>query len=94
MSAASGFQTNGLDKDFLIKEFSEILNLEDKSKIFEFIQSGLRRGNDIYKKGGHVISKYRDVRYTLEYDNKRCLLEGDPNIPRKNTDIGLKDSRP
>ena len=34
----------------------------------------LRKAIDIYEKGGHVLPSYRDKSFSVEYDNKRCVV--------------------
>ena len=63
-----------LKKQFLLKEISRRMK-NDSNKIIEYIQTGLRGANDIYKRGGHVVAKYSDRSFSLEYDNKRCIIE-------------------
>lgn len=76
VSAATGFQTKFLDKDFLIKEWSDIMNDDNNNKkSFEYIQTSLRSATDVYKNGGHVIQKFKDRKYSLCYDNKRRILD-------------------
>ena len=75
LSAASGFQAKYLDKPFLSTELYRIMSLPKGNKDIEFIQTGLRSATDIYKEGGHVIQKYKDQKFSLNYDNKRRLLE-------------------
>lgn len=77
ISAATGFQTRFYEKEFLIDEFSK--NMKG-TKVFEFIESSLRSASDIYKYGGNVIRKYRDKKFSIEYDNKRCIIEQDSNM--------------
>jgi hypothetical protein len=84
ISAATGFQTRGLDKSFLLEEITNIMTTE-RNKNIEFIQTGLRSANDIFKKGGHMIATYKDRSFSLEYDNKRCIID-------KGT--GILDSKP
>jgi hypothetical protein len=50
------------------------------SRVFEFIENGLRSASDIYKYGGNVILKYRDKKFSTEYDNKRRIIEVDSNM--------------
>lgn len=75
ISAISGFQSRFIDKEFLIDEFSKYLNDDNISNVFEYVQTGLRSATDIYKRNGHVIAKYKDQKYSLDYDNKRRIIE-------------------
>ena len=84
ITSATGFQTRFLDKEFLCQEF--INRLQTKEQVFEFIESGLRSGSDVYKKGGHVIAKYKDKLYSLNYDNKRQIVNDESST--------LLDSKP
>ena len=75
----------------MTEEFTRILK-NDKNKVIEYVQTGLRSASDIYKNGGHVIATYKDRKYSVEYDNKRCILD-----PNKNYSLykeGLLDSKP
>lgn len=91
ISAITGFQTRNIDKTFLIEEFSNILKNDD-NKVIEYVQTGLRSASDIYKNNGHVIATYKDRSFSVEYDNKRCILDPNKNyyLYRK----GLLDSKP
>lgn len=55
--------------------FIETLNKTVRT--FEFIQSGLRGAPELLKHGGHVMMRYKDQNYNMEYDNKRCIIEKD-----------------
>ena len=64
------------------------------SNVFDYIQTSLRSASDIYKHGGHVIQKYRDRKFSIEYDNKRRILD---NLKREglvDPESGLLDSVP
>lgn len=74
ISAITGFQTRNIEKSWLVEEFSRIVK-SDSNKIIEYIQTGLRSASNIYKNDGHVIATYKDRSFSLEYDNKRCILE-------------------
>jgi len=78
--AATGFQTRNVEKKFLIEEFSKIIKNDSECKMFDYIQTGLRSANDIYKKGGHLIATYKDRVFNLDYDNKRCIVYNDSSI--------------
>lgn len=73
IQAATGFQTGTYEKGVLVENFINILGKENKS--FEYIQQTLRKGNEIYKKGGHVVMTYKDRLYNLNYDNKRNIKD-------------------
>lgn len=91
ISAMTGFQTRNIDRSFLIEEFSRILKNDDY-KVIEFVQNGLRSASDIYKNNGHVIATYKDRSFSVEYDNKRRIID-----PNKNYELykeGLLDSKP
>lgn len=54
-------------EDLLIEAFN-------KSKEIEYINTSLRSGLDIYKHGGHVTRVYRDQRFRLFNDGRRCIV--------------------
>jgi hypothetical protein len=86
ISAATGFQSSKLEKDFIIDCFSKIITSIDRDKRIEYIQTSLRSASDIYNKGGNVVLVYRDKSFNLEYDNKRCIIE--------NNSSSLLDTKP
>lgn len=92
----TGFQSKYLDKEFLLKYMQGLF--DNSIYEFEFIQSGLRSAVDIYKKGGHMISKYSDKNYTIFYDNRRCIIESDKevktNLLSKDVKTTLLDTKP
>jgi hypothetical protein len=73
----------------LVGEFIKILG-DDDQKI-EFIESSLRGGNEIYKKGGHVIMKYKEKEFSLRYDNRRKIITKENNL---DLSAQLLDSEP
>ncbi len=89
ISAATGFQTRRFSKSELVSNF--ILLLSGNEKEFEFIASSLRSASDLYKMGGHVTKIYRDMKFRLQYDNKRLIVDDN-----KVHDVSriLLDSRP
>jgi len=58
----------------LKNEFVDIL-VNEPTKNIDFVQSGLRSATNIMKYGGHVLSKYSDKKYSLDYDNKRRIID-------------------
>jgi hypothetical protein len=88
--AATGFQRSE-SLDVIQERFLEIFNKPDKS--LNFIQHTLRSAKDIYKKGGHVTSVYRDQVYRLLFDNKRIIIDSkiDPNLKDSKN---ILDSKP
>lgn len=82
--SCSGFQTRMLDRSFLIEEFAKVIST-DRNKNLEFVQTGLRSAKDVFDKGGHLIATYKDRNFSLEYDNKRCIIPSED---------GLLDSKP
>ena len=70
----TGFQARQLERPFLVNEFIKRISSIDEHKKFDFVESGLRKAIDVYKKGGHVLMKYRDKSFSLEYDNKRRIV--------------------
>jgi hypothetical protein len=76
ITATTGFQHRRIDRTFLEKTFIDIIeNSSSSDKVFEFIQTGLRSAKDVYDYGGHLISTYKDKSFSLEYDNKRCVID-------------------
>lgn len=102
LSAATGFQAKYFEKSFLIEELYRIMTLSKGNKDVEFIQTSLRSATDIYKDGGHVIQKYKDQKFSLNYDNKRCLISKMTNQSSYKTNakdlsvvsLDLLDSKP
>ena len=90
ISAMTGFQTRSIDKSFLIEEFTRIL--KSNYKVIEYVQTGLRSASDIYKKDGHVMATYKDRCFSVEYDNKRCIVDLNKNYELYKQ--GLLDSKP
>lgn len=92
--AFTGFQARSFDRKFLVEEFTKILNGGcvdvTNNKIFDFIQSGLRNATNVYDDGGHVIRKYKDQKFDLNYDNKRCIIKSE----KTSIETLLKDSKP
>lgn len=84
----TGFQARRYDRKFILDELST--RIENKSgneeRVFDFVQQGLRSATDIYKEGGHLQTTYKDRKYSLDYDNKRCIIDGQKE--------GLKESKP
>lgn len=71
--ATTGFQNKLYsDKEEMKEVFSQALKSEKKT--IGFVQHRLRSATDIYKKGGHVISTYKDQIFRLHFDNRRVLL--------------------
>lgn len=77
LSAATGFQTRHYNREFLIEELGNIIN-NKSDKSIEYVQSGLRSATDILRYDGHVLMKYSDKKYSLEYDNKRRIVDKNP----------------
>jgi hypothetical protein len=92
MSAATGFQSKGIDREALNNLFKGTMSGEDR--IIEFIQTSLRSAKDIYLHGGHVTMTHADRIFRMEYDNKRILEV--PSYIRETNDFSnvLLDSRP
>lgn len=93
ISAATGFQAKFLDKSFLIEEISRILK-DQGDKTVDFTQTGLRSATDIYQKGGCLIAKYKDQKYSFYYDNKRQVVDNGGGMLRENGDVCLLDTKP
>ena len=64
-------------KNDLVSHFIE--TLESDSKYFEFEQRGLRGGNEIYKRGGHVTNVKKDRVFSMLYDNRRRIKDLEDN---------------
>lgn len=71
----------------MVSEFIKTLDSENKS--FEYIQSSLRSAKQIYEQGGNVTMKYSDREFSLQYDNRRLIIDNS-NEPSEN----LLDSKP
>jgi hypothetical protein len=70
----SGFQSNNLDRQFLVEELRRRITGSVDLKKFEYVESRLRKAQDIYDKGGHVQVEYSDKCFSIEYDNKRRIV--------------------
>lgn len=81
--AATGFQKGSREILELEKEFKDLLDSEDKTKVF--IQHTLRSGKDIINQGGHVTNKLSERNFRLLFDNKRLIVDSNKS---------LKDSKP
>lgn len=88
VSAATGFQTRGIPRDFLHDVFC---NCMKEGSSFEYIQNSLRTATDIYKKGGHMSMVYKDRLYSMSYDNKRVIQRNDN---KQRCDVSMLDSKP
>lgn len=73
MVAATGFQRGGYEHDELKTTFKNILKTKDK--FIEYTRFSLRSAKDIFKKGGHVTSVFKDQVFRLFYDNRREIQE-------------------
>lgn len=88
IKAITGLQTKdqNLDETWcLINDASDVLG-----KTVTFTSTSLRSATDIYKKGGHVTSEYRDQDFRLWYNNQRVVLDNLKN----NEYLGLLRTRP
>jgi hypothetical protein len=88
--ASTGFQRS------IYRDKKELLNIyldtfQSDTKTLEFIQTRLRSASDIYKKGGHVTTVYRDQLFRMHYDNRRKIID-----PENSKDFSSKllDSQP
>jgi hypothetical protein len=91
IKAATGFQMKGYRKVDLVDSFINIMGSDNRR--VEFIQKALRGGNEIYKKGGHVVMKYMDREFSLCYDNRRKIIE-DPKVKNIDMSCNLLESEP
>lgn len=73
IKATTGFQTNDLKHTEVVKMFKEVL--KSSKKHFEFVQKRLRGAKDIYLKGGHVTTEYKDQKFRMFHDNRREIIE-------------------
>lgn len=71
IKATAGFQSYGYSNDEMVKIFKDILSKEEK--MFEFTQKSTRSAKDVFNRGGHVISIYKDQKVRLIYDNRRVI---------------------
>jgi hypothetical protein len=69
--AMTGFQRKNLSVEFLDDLLTKSFNGD---KEIDFINTSLRSGLDIYKYGGHVTKTYRDQRFRLFNDGRRCII--------------------
>lgn len=74
LKAMSGFQSKHLDRQFLVEELRRRITGPADLKRFEYVESRLRKAQDIYDKGGHVLVEYSDKSFSIEYDNKRRIV--------------------
>lgn len=81
--ATTGFQRS----NYTLEEVYELfLNKLKGNKEINFIQTQLRSGKDIFKKGGNVTNVLSERTFRLLYDNKRFIIEDNQKT--------LLDSRP
>lgn len=73
--AATGFQKRDYEKDEMVTIFKKILSSDHKE--IEYTHFSLRSARDIYDKGGCVVSKYKDQKFRLLFDNRREIVSGD-----------------
>jgi hypothetical protein len=73
IKATTGFQSTGYDHSDLVTFFNEVLRSDNKQ--FEYVAKRLRGAKDIFTKGGHVQSIYKDQKFRLLHDNRRMILE-------------------
>lgn len=94
MAAATGFQRAGFEHNELKCIFKDILKTKDK--FIEYTRHSLRSATDIFKKGGHVTSIFKDQTFRLFYDNRREIIESDEFKASGSFDLSdkLLDSKP
>jgi hypothetical protein len=78
ITATTGFQHSRVDRAFLENTFKDVIQ-NSSSKVIEYIQTGLRSAKDVYDYGGHLMRTYKDRSFSLEYDNKRLVIDDDKN---------------
>jgi hypothetical protein len=76
ITATTGFQHSRLDRTFFESTFIDVIQ-NSSSKVIEYIQTGLRSAKDVYDYGGHLIRTYKDRSFSLEYDNKRRVIDNE-----------------
>jgi hypothetical protein len=74
-----------------VSVFKEVLRGDEK--YFEFVTKRLRGARDIFSKGGHVVSIYKDQKFRMYHDNRREIIE---HTKFKGNDLSdkLLDSKP
>jgi hypothetical protein len=92
LAATTGFQRGSYNHDDLRSIFKDILKTKDK--FMEYTRFSLRSAKDIFKKGGHVTSVYKDQTFRLFFDNRREIIE--PKGFKDSFDLSsiLLDSKP
>jgi hypothetical protein len=73
IKATTGFQSGGYQHTELVTEFKKVLGSD--SKQFEYVAKRLRGAKDVFTKGGHVQSIYKDQKFRMLFDNRRQILE-------------------
>jgi hypothetical protein len=94
LAAATGFQRGGFEHNELRGIFKEILKTKDK--FMEYTRHSLRSAKDIFNKGGHVTSIYKDQTFRLFFDNRREVIEPEEFAASGSVDLSNKllDSKP
>jgi hypothetical protein len=86
--ASTGFQRNVYpNRDEMLNVFLDTISSDNKT--IEYVQTRLRSAIDIYKKGGHVTSTFRDQQFRMHFDNRRLIVE-----PVKTLNVTFLDSKP
>lgn len=73
IKATTGFQASGYSHPEMVTIFKNVMQSDKKE--FEFVVKRLRGAKDIYTKGGHVQSIYKDQKFRMYYDNRRQIIE-------------------
>lgn len=73
IKATTGFQSSTYQHSELVKEFKRVLGTNNKQ--FEFVAKRLRGAKDVFTKGGHVQTIYKDQKFRMYYDNRRQIVE-------------------
>lgn len=71
--AATGFQRNLFNLNEIEELFENTMNSNNKEIVY--INHRLRSALEIFKKGGHVTSVYKDQVFRLVFDNRRKIIQ-------------------
>lgn len=74
LKATTGFQRGGVGLDNIVKMFAHTISTQgDKS--MTYVQNSLRSSKQIFEKGGHATTVYKDQTFRLRYDNRRLIID-------------------
>lgn len=87
LRATTGFQNRTYSQTELADLFTSILgNTNSDNRNLEYIQTSLRSAIVISKHGGHVTRTFSDHRFSLNYDNRRFIVD-ELNIVQGNIQV-------